>query len=190
MVEQALREYLVNRVLTAGAHRGYVLPISEVPFDKNLRAFCEANRCGCYGRNHMCPPSVGSAEETIARAQSYDFALVFQTIAPLEDSLDIEGMDDAAQKHQLLANALFVALRKELPESLPLSAGACKLCPICAKTVDQPCRHPERAISSLEAFCVNVAQLAEKCHMKYINGQNTITYFSALLFHTPTIVGA
>ncbi|MBM3710008.1 MAG: DUF2284 domain-containing protein, partial [Actinobacteria bacterium] len=36
---------------------------------------------------------------------------------------------------------------------------------------------------SLEAYCMNVSTLAELCNMKYINGQNTVTYFGAFLFN-------
>ncbi|MBM3708346.1 MAG: DUF2284 domain-containing protein, partial [Actinobacteria bacterium] len=38
-------------------------------------------------------------------------------------------------------------------------------------------------ISSLEAYCMNVSTLAGLCNMKYINGQNTVTYFGAFLFN-------
>ena len=39
-----------------------------------------------------------------------------------------------------------------------------------------------KMIASLETYCVNVSQLANKCGMKYTNGANTVTYFSAILF--------
>jgi hypothetical protein len=35
---------------------------------------------------------------------------------------------------------------------------------------------------SLEAYGVNVSALASAAGMKYINGQNTVTYFGAVLF--------
>jgi hypothetical protein len=35
---------------------------------------------------------------------------------------------------------------------------------------------------SLEAYGVNVSKLAASAGMKYINGQNTVTYFGAVLF--------
>nr|WP_305142352.1 DUF2284 domain-containing protein [uncultured Acetatifactor sp.] len=44
-----------------------------------------------------------------------------------------------------------------------------------------PCRFPDMAISSLEAHGINVSRLAAECGMKYINGQNTVTYFGAVL---------
>ena len=45
-----------------------------------------------------------------------------------------------------------------------------------------PCRFPEKAIPSLEAYGINVSRLASAAEMKYINGQNTVTYFGMVLF--------
>ena len=46
----------------------------------------------------------------------------------------------------------------------------------------EPCRHPDLAMSSLETYGINVSELAKAAGMKYINGQNTVTYFGAALF--------
>ena len=175
-------EKLIQQALQAGADKAFVIEVKEIPFDPELRKFCEANRCGSYNRNHACPPSVGTTEAVIAEAKQYSYALVFQTISALEDSFDYEGMMEAAARHNELTNGLYAGLREEKPECFPLSAGGCSICERCAKMDDQPCRFPEKAISSLEAYCMNVSQLAEKCNMKYINGVNTVTYFSAILF--------
>jgi hypothetical protein len=37
-------------------------------------------------------------------------------------------------------------------------------------------------MASLEAYGFNVSRLAAAADMKYINGQNTVTYFGAVLF--------
>ena len=66
--------------------------------------------------------------------------------------------------------------------SLFLCAGGCRICEVCAKKTGEPCRHPELAMPSLEAYGVNVSKLATAAGMKYINGQNTVTYFSGVLF--------
>ena len=84
-------------------------------------------------------------------------------------------------------NDLTQKVRKELadcfgPEALHLGAGGCRVCPVCANREDKPCRFPEKALSSLEAYGINVSKLAELAGMKYINGQNTVTYFGAVFF--------
>ena len=78
-------------------------------------------------------------------------------------------------------------LRKVFDEAgitnvLHLGAGGCGLCEVCAKRTDEPCRHPDLAMASLEAYGFNVSLLAAAADMKYINGQNTVTYFGAVLF--------
>jgi len=50
----------------------------------------------------------------------------------------------------------------------------------CAKREDAPCRFPDKAMSSLETYDVNVSDLAVLCGMQYSKGYNTITYFGAL----------
>ncbi len=87
-------------------------------------------------------------------------------------------------------NRLMLALRERiaeerLPRTLYLGAGGCPVCPVCAKRTDEPCRHPELAVSSLEAYGVDVAAMAEEAGMRYINGENTVTYFGAVLFDVP-----
>ncbi|MBR2612397.1 MAG: DUF2284 domain-containing protein, partial [Clostridia bacterium] len=106
-----------------------------------------------------------------------------QTVTPLEDSFDIEGMEEGKRTHNHLTfslRPLFANLG--LTDVLHLGAGACGVCDICAKVTDEPCRFPERATPSLEAYGVNVYETSKVAEMKYINGQNTVTYFGAVFF--------
>lgn len=163
-----------------GVTSAAILPVDQIPFDPELRKSCEANRCGIYGKNWACPPLVGEVNALIARAQEYSTAVVFQDVYRISDSFDIEGMQDAAEKHKALARKIKES--PAMPEgSIMLGAGGCDYCKRCAAQDDEPCRFPEKAFASLEAYGIYVSQLAEACGMKYINGVNTITYFGAVL---------
>ncbi len=177
-----MKDRFAALAIEMGADKVYVLPVSEIPFDAGLREFCVANRCGHYNRNYACPPSVGEPDAVIAQAKKYSGALIFQTISPLEDSFDFEGMMEAGANHTKLTDCVYAHIKLDHPDCMSLSAGGCSICERCAKMDDLPCRFPEKATSSLEAYCINVSSLAEKCGMKYINGVNTVTYFSAILF--------
>ena len=61
-----------------------------------------------------------------------------------------------------------------------MGAGGCRICKRCAKLDNEPCRFPEEAMSSLEAYGANVSALARSAGMKYINGVDTVTYFGAV----------
>ncbi|MBQ1501952.1 MAG: DUF2284 domain-containing protein [Firmicutes bacterium] len=179
-----LTEKMTEYLLDAGMANAKMLPCAEVPFDLEFRKMCEMNSCGCYGKNWMCPPAVGPAEELIAKARSYRYALVYQSISPLKDSYDFEGMDEAMRMHSSVSRGLEDLLAREgVSDYLNLSAGECTLCEKCAKIDDEPCRHPDKAIPSLEAYCVYVSELAGKCGMRYINGADTVTYFGVLFYN-------
>jgi len=165
-------------VLAHGADKAGLIKAARVPFDPVLRKACEVNTCGQYGANYGCPPHVGGIEECIAHAKEYEDLLLFQTIGALEDSFDVEGMDAAGQHHRQVARAVFEAL--DMSDKLMLSAGGCRLCACCAVHTNEACRLPHKLIPSLSAYGINVSKTAALAGMKYINGVNTVTFFSAL----------
>lgn len=175
-------ELLRQFVLDTGAFRAGTVDVDAVPFEPEFRKLCESNACGMYGRSWMCPPDIGPVEELIAQARQFRQALVFQTVNALEDSYDFEGMLAAGGE----MNRLMASIRQKLAEldirrHLLLGAGGCRVCPRCAKVSGQPCRYPEQALSSLEAYGINVSVLAPMAGMKYINGPDTVTFFGAVL---------
>ena len=159
-----------------------VIDVRDIQFKREFRAACEQNRCGKYGKCWTCPPDVGDIDEMISRAGKYEHALVFQSIGRLEDSFDVEGMERAAQRHNLITQTLAAELDSMLGDSLKLGAGACRVCERCARVDEEPCRNPDKATVSLEAYGIAVSELAKASGMNYMNGQNTVTFFGGFLF--------
>ena len=62
------------------AHAFAPIETRDIRFDPAFRADCERNVCGYYGACWMCPPDVGDIETLIARAKSFEHAIVFQTV--------------------------------------------------------------------------------------------------------------
>ena len=177
-------EELIRNVILKGANKASIIPVSKIPFEPELRKLCETNQCGNYGKSWTCPPDVGDVYSLIEKAKKYNYALVYQTVSKLEDSFDFEGMRQGLKYYEDVTKKIKELVYKEInPPILQLAAGWCKICGTCAKKESKPCRYPEHAIASLEAYGVYVAKLAEKANMKYINGVNTVTYFGAFLFN-------
>lgn len=170
----------VEAALAAGAERAAVIGADRAAFNPEFRAACEANACGMYGRCWMCPPDIGPADALIAAARRFQRVLVYQTVRPLEDSFDIAGMLEAGRLHNRVAERVGEFFRGR--PCLRLGAGGCRICQRCAKIDALPCRFPERAISSLEAYGVDAALLARESGMEYLNGENTVTYFGAVFW--------
>ncbi len=157
--------------------------VSDIPFEPSLIELCRLNSCGNYGKNYSCPPLVGDTEKLIDEAKAYKYIYVFQKIYPLEDSFDVEGMADARIDFRMKTNSVNDILKDEFSEYKILAAGGCSECEICGAVTGDECRFPDKAFPSLEAYAVNVSKLAEASGMKYINGQNTVTYFGAVLIN-------
>ena len=176
-------EQLVADALALGATKAAVIDVDAVETDAVFREMCASNACGMYGKCWMCPPDCGDIHDMMEHIRTYDHMLVYQTIGELEDSYDFEGMQEAGDRHNKVAIKLrSVADSYPFAASLHLGAGGCRVCPVCAKRTGEPCRYPELAMTSLEAYGINVSKLASAAGMKYINGVNTVTYFGAVLF--------
>ncbi len=157
-----------------------VLTSDQVSFDESVRHACEQNYCGRYGKCWTCPPGVGDYEKLRDGLLVYKNVFVFTTKHALEDSFDIEGMNEAHIIHDAAAKKIF-PLCKERGAKL-LGAGGCTICEKCTYP-DSPCRFPEKAISSVEANGINVMQLSKTAGINYINGANTVTYFSVVFYN-------
>ena len=178
-----MTQAVIAYALSLGAYKASVIPTAAIELDAAFRRMCEANACGVYGKCWMCPPDVGGIDELMASVASYDYALVYQTVSALEDSYDFEGMQEAKKQHYKLSAALRTVFDQQgIHTVLHLGCGGCGVCDVCAKRSGEPCRLPHLALPSLEAYGVNVSKLAATASMKYINGQDTVTYFGAVLF--------
>lgn len=182
-MDERLRNRIIDAALQAGAHRASIIEASKIETDPVFREICATNACGMYGRCYMCPPDVGEIGDLMQALGEYDYALVYQTVTELEDSFDFEGMIEAKKSFYPISQGLRKAfLELGISKVLHLGAGGCGVCEKCAKQTGEPCRFPEKAMPSLEAYGINVSELAKAAGMKYINGQDTVTYFGAILF--------
>ena len=178
-----LTEKLLSAALVAGAHKAVMLSAEQVVLSAEFRDICRSNQCGKYGKCWVCPPELPDVADVMAKIKSYSRVLWYQSVSSIEDSFDIEGMLEAGQNHVRLSQRLRDMVVDSLPENaLHLSCGGCRLCPKCAKEDGKPCRMPEKAMASLEGYCVDVYNTTKDTPLKYINGQNTVTYFGAILF--------
>ena len=178
-----MKDELIKTALQCGAYKATVLPISDLVTGKEFRDICKSNQCGNYGRCWTCPPDCGDIDVLMARFNEFGSFLLYQTVGELEDSFDIEGMEEAHKTHLKVTLRIADEVKKLINVPyLQLSAGACGICEVCARRTGEPCRFPEKALVSLEACGVNVYETVKNTDLKYINGQNTVTYFGAVFF--------
>lgn len=173
---------IIELALACGADNAAGIAADQVVLDEMFRDICKSNACGNYGNCYMCPPDVGDIHVMMDTMRTYQLGALYQTIHALEDSFDYEGMVEAASNHVKVSQHLEDELRLLNPGAyLHLSVGGCNVCEVCAKRNNLPCTFPDRAMASLEVYGVNVYSTAQNAGLKYINGQNTVTYFGLVM---------
>jgi len=167
----------------AGATHARLTTTAGLEARDDVRASCEQNSCGKYGRCWTCPPTLGVLAELGERLRSYPEGLLIQNISTLEDSWDFEGMMAAAQTHNQMMRDLARRIAAHYPgcEVLPLGCGGCGYCEKCS-CPDAPCRFPDEALASVEGYGLDVKALVTPCGLNYINGVNTVSYVGMVLF--------
>lgn len=177
-------EALIEDTLNLGATRAAWIKPSEIPYSEEFRGYCEQNKCGQYGKNWMCPPRVGPIKELIERVIACRYGLLFQTVHPVKHSFDRKGMAEGAREHGLVMKRIrqHIYALYEKQRMISLGAGPCLHCPKCACLDGKACYFPDEAISSLEAYGIDVNALTGMYGMPYHHGKNTISYVGCLLF--------
>ncbi len=146
----------------------------------DVRAMCAADVCRAYGKNWSCPPHCGTLEDCREEMHRYRNGILLQTLGMLQKTIDTKGFLAAEQRH-LEQFALFCqAIRRQYPGALCLGTGGCRICGTCA--YPEPCRFPEKAVSSMEAYGLFVTQVCRDAGLEYYYGEKTITYTACVLF--------
>jgi predicted metal-binding protein len=175
---------LVDKAKELGAAAAGAIKTSDIQFSEEFRKLCEQNSCGKYGTNWMCPPAVDTFEELKAKVLKFSEGVVFQSVNKLEDSFDFEGMVKAGEVHERLFRSILEYIKLDIANSnvLALNVGDCKVCKKCTYPDGEECRYPDRAVASVEAYCIDVNALVTGCDIPYINGPNTVSFVGLFLF--------
>ena len=163
-----------------------VVETSAIQFHEGVRDACAKNVCGKYDTNWMGPPAIGPIKELKKKVLRYRQGLLLQTVHPTTGSFDMKGMMAAAKDHGAVFRNYLEKIRNTFPEDdfLPLDAGCCGYCEKCAYQDGEPCRNPDQAVSSVEAYGMNVAALMKTADMPYNHGKGAIGFVGLILFNS------
>ena len=164
-------------------------PTLLVP-EQRIRNYCVENRCGSYNANHMCPPRIGSLHDIAARLDKFGQGMLLRYSRPLDVANDREGVTSTKLEfHRLILRLERRLRRRGMTQVWGLIGGSCELCRICTAVEDKPCRHPERARTSLEAIGVDVVGLQERLGLDGRFHPDRITWTGCILFGEDQVSG-
>jgi predicted metal-binding protein len=171
---------LVEKALAHGFSHASTLDAGTLRPRAEVRDMCGADKCGHYDKSWMCPPACGSLDEYEKRIREYSSGLIVQTTGELDDDFDYESMAETGRRQGRLFATFKGTLTLEYPRVLALGNGCCELCEECAYP-NAPCRHPDDATQSMEAFGLVVSDVCRENGLGYYYGPKTITFTGCYL---------
>lgn len=156
------------------------LDVTKLVIREEVRDMCVADKCNLYNKNWMCPPACGTLEKNASMLNDYTHGILVQTTGALDDDFDYDSMQKTEQLQQKNFLRLLRDLKKRKPNVLALGSGGCRLCTHCTYP-HLPCRYPEDATVSMEAFGLWVSEVCEQNDLPYYHGPKTITYTGCYL---------
>ena len=175
---------IVDKVLNNETKFAKIFDLKATPLlcSNMVRQYCENNACGKYNANWTCPPGVGNADDCIKAVEKYSKVLVFRSEYKINEWYDYERVEDTIRMHQANARRVRDLIPKEI-DHLMLSGGGCVYCKECAYVKGEPCRHPDIAIPSIEAYCIDIFRFTKKNNIIYSSPEGEMYYFGMVLFN-------
>lgn len=175
-----LTEKLKTIALKTGFWETGMIQIDTLHYNSVVRKIC-IEKCQYYGTSWACPPAVGTLEQCRKRCEQYDYMMLFSGKYEIEDFFNSAKLLESISWFKKMVERFDKKISNFLSSYILLSNEGCGVCQSCTWP-DAPCRFPDKLYHSIEGYGFNINQLADYAKMRYNNGQNTITYFGALLF--------
>ena len=164
---------------------------SQIPLSDKVYTICETD-CQRYKKCWACPPNAGTIEYNIGRMKHYRRFFVYSTVWEVSDAMNFDACLGVRREHEAMARAF----RRELFDHYGLTmqsldedpypvihfmSAGCAICDKCA-CPDEPCRHPEERLMSMESHGILIMQLVEELGVTYSYDGTTVVYFSMILY--------
>ena len=162
--------------------RAAVISAKDIPVDGSFRKFCEDNLCGKYNANYSCPPECGTVEDVRNRLLSAEKALVLQTIHEIGSYENKEAILKSKKNLNLAILHMTDDLRKAGMDCFCLGYGGCPLCDPCKQVEGKTCAFPEKKISCMSAYCIDVGKLANRCSLEFAWVPEKLFLFGMVVF--------
>ena len=156
------------------------LDVSTLQVETWVRDTCAEDKCHAYGNNWTCPPACGTLDECEAEMQRYKHGILLQVTGTQEKRIDVKCYAETEERLRDALLAFTKRIREDHPDCLVLGAGGCRICPQCA--YPEPCRFPDKAMSSMEAYGLFVTRVCKDNGIPYHYGPKTITYTACVLY--------
>ena len=153
---------------------------SQIPFSDKVIYICQTD-CPRYNHCWACPPAVGNIHDCMQRVGHYDRFCLFSTVAEVADIYDMDACLAVKKEHESVTRQIRAQVQSRIADILVLSTG-CAVCDKCTYP-DEPCRHPQLRLNSMESHGILLVNLLENTGMCSNYGNDMAVYFSMILYN-------
>ena len=162
--------------------RAAFVDTADIVQEPSFRKFCEDNLCGKYNANYSCPPDCGTVEQVQQRLKTGKRALVLQTLWDIGSYENQQAVMESKKRHNAAILRFTDTLREAGIAGFCLGYGGCPLCDPCKRVENLPCAHPDKKISCMSAYCIDVTKLANTCGLEFAWIPEKLFLFGMFLF--------
>lgn len=173
-------EQLILLAMQIGFDEAVCIDPKALEVRADVRDMCAADKCGIFAKNWSCPPACGTLEQCGERMRGFERGLLLQSVGRLRKAIDSKCYRETERLHNQRLQQLYQQIKADHPKALCLGAGGCRVCGKCA--YPEPCRFPDKAMSSMEAYGLFVTQVCKDAKLPYHHGEMTITFTGCILF--------
>ena len=170
----------IEKALNMGFSTAVPLNVAALQPRADVRAMCAEDKCHAYGKNWTCPPHCGTLEDCAKHMSAFSLGILLQTVGATQKTVDTRAYRETERRHLQQFYALSAAVKSHHPNALCLGSGGCRICEACA--YPEPCRFPDKACASMEAYGLFVTDVCRDNGLAYHHGEKTITYTACILF--------
>ena len=158
----------------------HYLNVDELIFSDKVRYICE-HECSRCNKSWACPPAIDTIENCMEKCRAFEHVFLFTSVAEVSDCLNMTACLQAKRDHELLTLELRKRFEEHFGKVLALSTG-CMICDCCTYP-DEPCRHPDKRLSTIESHGILIMETAGRLGVCFDCGNNIVTYFSLIFFN-------
>lgn len=173
---------LLELIREEGFAAAFISP-ERIPVESAFRMFCEENRCGKYGANYSCPPDCGEVAALQEKLLREEKAVILTSHWEVDGYEDKEAVQFARKAHNEAILRVMDGVRKGGLQGFAAGYGGCALCNPCKRVLGEPCAFPEKRMSCMSAYCINVSELAQRCGLEFSWDPGKLYLFGMIAYH-------
>lgn len=161
--------------------KDYDLKEHPIGCHQRILDICKENKCGNYNKSWTCPPNAPPLSECQRQISSFGHLMIYKFSFPVKDIRDPGEVRGLLKRQQDIVREIRDEANAKGIRNLSLPGGSCLYCDKCTYP-DAPCRYPDKALNSNDAYALDLASYIESVGLSFKRNDDEVIFFG-MMFH-------